>query len=261
MAQRQAERTDRFIAGLSTPELERATLCKGWLVRDIVAHMLAGGEALRETLQTVIDGHPTPGFDLRDQSVINQRGVDAYRDLPDLPTRFSRMVEGIQDVFAQIETKGLQKTTFMFFAPMTPEQLSALLAADVATHQWDLGQAVGRPQLPDPDILAGALPQMIEEVLPKTFLPDKARGLVCSYGIELTDIPDGQWVINVNDGQIAVSRKSIAEARVKTITDAGTFVLLSYGRLNAIGQMLRGKVKTRGNPLLGMKFGSLFQKV
>jgi uncharacterized protein (TIGR03083 family) len=261
MAERQAERTNDFISSLSALELEMTTPCKGWLVRDIVAHMLAGGEGVSDTLQAVVDGRPTPGFDLRDQGAINQRGVAAYRDLTDLPQRFSGMIERIKGVFAQIETKGLQKTPFMFFAEMTPEQLSALLAADVATHLWDLGQAVGRRQLPDASILAGALPQMIEEVLPKTFLPDQARGLVCSYGIQLTDIPNGQWVINVNDGQIGVARKSIAKAKVKTITDAGTFVLLSYGRLNPIGQILRGKVKTRGNPLLGLKFGSLFQKV
>jgi putative sterol carrier protein len=60
---------------------------------------------------------------------------------------------------------------------------------------------------------------------------------------------------------MAVSRTPISTARVKTITDAATFVLMSYGRLNPVGQMLRGKVKTRGNPLLGMKFGTLFQKV
>jgi uncharacterized protein (TIGR03083 family) len=260
-AQRQAERTDRFIASLSTPELDKPTPCKGWLVRDVVAHMVAGGEGVRDTLQAVVDGQPTQGYDLREQAAINQAGVGAYRDLPDLPGRFSTMLERIKEVFAEIEAKGLQKTPFMFFAELTPEQLTAMLTGDVATHQWDLGQAVGRPQLPDAAILADALPQMLEEVLPKTFLPNQARGLSCTFGIRLTDIPDGQWVVDVDDGRIAVSRKSIAGARVKTITDAGTFVLLSYGRLNPIRQLLRGKVKSRGNPLLGMKFGSLFQKV
>jgi uncharacterized protein (TIGR03083 family) len=261
MAERQAERTHGFIVTLSQPELERPTPCKGWLVRDILAHMVAGGEAVADTLQAVVNGQPTTGFDLREQGAINERGVAAYRNLPNLQERFGLMLERIKAVFAQIEAKALQKSPFMFFAEMTPEQLSALLTADVATHQWDLGQAVGRAQLPDPDILAGALPQMIEEVLPKTFLPDRSRGLVCRYGIELTDLPEGQWVIDVNDGHMAVSRTPISTARVKTITDAATFVLMSYGRLNPVGQMLRGKVKTRGNPLLGMKFGTLFQKV
>lgn len=261
MAQRQAERTDAFIATLSKADMDRPTPCTGWLVRDVVAHLISGGESLRDTLRAVVEGRPTQAFSLTDQAVINQHGVDAYRDLPDLPRRFSAMLDGIKEVLADIQTRGLQKQPFSYFAEITPEQLAALLTADVATHQWDLGQAVGRPQLPDPDILAGALPRMLEEVLPKTFLPDRARGLVCTYGIELTDVPDGHWLIDVHDGQVAVKRKPIDGARVKTITDAATFVLLSYGRLKPLGLMLRGKLKTRGNPLLGLKFGSLFQKV
>ena len=259
--QEQAERTGRFIAGLSQPELDRPTPCKGWLVRDILAHLVTGGEGVRDTLRAVAASQPTPAYDLRDQGVLNQRGVDSCRNDADLPERFQRMLGDLKEVIADIEAKGLQRAPFRFFAEMTPEQLSALLTADVATHLWDLGQAVGRPQPPDPAILAKALPQMLVEVLPKTFLPDRARGLVCTYGIKLTDIPNGEWLADVNDGTISITRAPIAAAQVKTIADAGTFVLISYGRLSPLGQVLRGKVKSRGNPLLAMKFGTLFQKV
>jgi hypothetical protein len=79
--------------------------------------------------------------------------------------------------------------------------------------------------------------------------------------LKLTDIPRGEWVIDINKGAIAVRRESIDRARVRTITDAGTFLLITYGRLNPILRILRGRVKTGGNPLLGLKFGSLFLKV
>lgn len=59
---------------------------------------------------------------------------------------------------------------------------------------------------------------------------------------------DGTWVVAVDNNTIAVLRRPIADARVKTITDVSTFVLVSYGRINLLGQILRGKNKSRGIP-------------
>ncbi|HLQ35877.1 MAG TPA: maleylpyruvate isomerase family mycothiol-dependent enzyme [Chloroflexota bacterium] len=245
---------------LTPADMERPTPCKGWMVRDILAHTTSGGERINGYLRAVLEDRPTEAFSLADTAAINQRGVDSCRDDPDLVRHFGEVVDEGLRLFGEIEAGGLGDRPFMFFAVMTPTELAASLAADLATHQWDYGQALKRPQPPDASILAKTLPSMLEQILPKTFLPEKAGTLVCSYGIKLTDVQAGEWIIDINGGQIAVRRESIAPARVKTITDAGTFVLLSYGRLNPILQMLRGRVKSHGNPLLAMKFGSLFQK-
>lgn len=260
-ARRQALQLVDLVNTLHEADMEKATPCKGWTVRDILAHTTSGGERINGYLSAVLEGRPTEGFNLRDQAAINQQGVEACRNDPALVERFRLVVQQAIDRFDEIQLRGLERQPFVFFASITPMELAALLAADLATHQWDYGQAVGRPRLPDPAILAAALPVMIEELLPKTFLPHKARGLQCSYGIHLTDVPDGEWVVDVNRGHIAVHRQAAAGGRVRTTTDAGRFVLLSYGRLKPLPEMLRGHLKSRGNPLLAMKFGTLFQKV
>lgn len=258
---RQVRRLEAFVKTLTPADLERPTPCKGWLVRDLLAHNASGAEGVNGFLEAVLAGRPTEGFTLADQGAINQAGVDKYRDAPNLTEIFEREMNRALGLLDQTVERGLTKTRFNFFAPITVEQLAGLLAADVATHEWDYGKAVARPRVPDPGILAGALPVLIEDVLPLTFLPEKAGTLACTYGIKLTDIPNGEWVIAIDNGRVAVRREPIARARVKTTTDAGTFLLITYGRINPLVQILRGRVKTGGNPLLGMKFGSLFQKV
>lgn len=260
-AARQARGLVALTETFTAEDMERPTPCKGWTVWDILAHNASGGERVNGYLNAILENHPSAGYALSETGTINQQGVDGCRDDPDLVLRFGRAVDAAIRLFGEIQARGLEQRPFMFFTMMTPTELAALLTADLATHQWDYGQALKRPERPDASILATVLPSMLEDTLPKTFLPEKAGTLACTYGIKLTDVPEGEWVVDVHDQHVAVRRAPITSARVKTTTDAGTFVLLSYGRLNPVLQMLTARVKGQGNPILAMKFGSLFQKV
>jgi uncharacterized protein (TIGR03083 family) len=158
---RQLRRLDAFVTTLTPADLERPTPCKGWLVRDLLAHNAAGAERINTYLEAVIDGRPTQGYQLADQGKINQAGVDKYRDAPDLIDIFRRQSNRALDLIDRAVERGVIRTPFNFFAPITVEQLAGVLAADVATHEWDCGKAVGRPRVPDPEILAGAIPVLI----------------------------------------------------------------------------------------------------
>lgn len=258
---RQARRLQTFVNTFAPEDLERLTPCQGWQVRDLLAHNASGAETIAGYLEAVIAGRPTQGYDLSQQTALNQAGVAKYRNDPHLVKVFHNHVERALIRLDEIQTLGLADQPFHFFAEITPAQLAGTLTADLAVHSWDYGRAVGRPQRPDPSILEGALPRLIEEIMPKIFRPDKAARLVCTYGFRLTDIPNGDWLFDVDRGRLAVRREPIDGARVRTITDAGTFLLVSYGRLSPLFEILSRRVRTLGNPILGLKFGSLFQKV
>lgn len=262
-ARQQALKLAAFVSTFTAADLDRPTPCKGWLVRDILSHNTAAGEGVVEMMRAALAGQPTEpfAFDIHETSQINAAGAAKYRNAPDLVQRFNAMLASAAPLFGEIEARGMGDTVVHFFAPVTLEELACLLTADVATHTWDYGQAVGRPQFPEAAILANALPTFLEKTMPKVFIPEAARDLVCAYGLKLTDIPNGEWLIDINRGRIAVRRESIASAKVKTITDAGTFLLLTYGRLKPLKLILTGKLKSKGNPLLGMKFDKLFVKV
>jgi uncharacterized protein (TIGR03083 family) len=119
----QARRMEALVTTFTPADLEKPTPCKGWLVRDIVAHTTSGAERLGEDyLRAIIEGRPTRGYDLKDQTELNQAGVDKYRNEPDLPGRFSAVLAQVLPLLDEIEVKGLAHAPFQFFAEMTVEQ-------------------------------------------------------------------------------------------------------------------------------------------
>src|SRR3712207_685892 len=100
-ARQQVRRLEAFVKTLTPADLERPTPCKGWLVRDLLAHNTAGAEGISGYLEALIAGRPTEPYNLADQGTINQAGVDKYRNDPDLIGRISREFNRALDLLDQ----------------------------------------------------------------------------------------------------------------------------------------------------------------
>lgn len=245
-----------------TPEvLERQTPCALWKVRDLLAHNATAGLDVVDFLDKVCRDEPTIGYDIHTQAQRSQRGVDRERNRPDIIAFFRQSGEALLAAYDRVVAAGKIDQEFNFFTRLTPREFAAIGAFDVATHMWDYGKATGRTILPDPRMLENAVPAMFEAVLPRLFEKEAAGDLVCSYGIKLNDLPNGEWVVGIDHGKIRVERRPINDARVRTTASTANFLLLMYGRIKPIPAILTGKVKSRGNPLLAMKFDKLFTKV
>ena len=256
-----ADRLVSYVQKFDSKDMERQTPCALWKVRDLVAHNISGVYGVTDSLNKIAKVEPTQGDDIHSQSQVNQQGVDAYRDRGDLLELIGPAAQGVLDAYDRVAAAGKMDTEFDFFVKLTPRTLAAVLALDLSVHFWDYGRAKGETFLPDGTILADAFPPMLERVLPKTFEKDKAGNFFCTYGIKLTDIANGEWLIRIDRGDITVARQPIARARVKIVSASHWFVLLSYGRIKPIPALLTRKIKSKGNPLLARKFDTLFAKV
>lgn len=250
-----------LIDTMTTEDLDRPTPCAFWTVRDVIAHLASRPFDLSEILDRVYRGESTQGYDPHLQAQINQAGVNAYRNRSDLLEIFPQAIDLLLAAFNRLAAAGKEDAAFNFFAPITVRTAAATVSVDLAVHLWDCGRSIGMTVQPDPVVLRDAMPALIEHVLPGVFLPEKAAGLTCSYGIKISDIPNGEWVIEIADGRCLVERRPVERARVKMVAGTSDFLLLTFGRVHPLRAVLAGSMQVRGNPLLAMKFDKLFVKV
>jgi putative sterol carrier protein len=105
--------------------------------------------------------------------------------------------------------------------------------------------------------MAGATTEFFEDLSHRGHEPllEKASGIV------RFDLADGEhaerWLVEIDDGDIAVSRKQ-AKADLVVRTSRALFDKVVTGRENAFAAMLRGAVTGEGEVQLMMMFQRLF---
>jgi len=100
--------------------------------------------------------------------------------------------------------------------------------------------------------------QELIEAMPASFQADKAGTAKALIQLSLTGDSGGEWVIDVADGKCDVRQESAAQSDVKVTMDAGDFVSLIKGQLNAIQAFMGGKIKISGNVGLVMQMMNWF---
>ncbi|MCR3722383.1 MULTISPECIES: maleylpyruvate isomerase family mycothiol-dependent enzyme [Prauserella salsuginis group] len=132
MATRERTELAEFLATLTPQEWEKPSLCEGWRIRDVVAHMISYDElGVAGVLRRFARGRFKPG-------AVNEVGVAEYAYEPD------RLLALLND-------------------HLTPRGLTALGGArigltDGLIHHQDIRRALGRPRQVPTDRLAAVLP-------------------------------------------------------------------------------------------------------
>jgi len=97
------------------------------------------------------------------------------------------------------------------------------------------------------------------ESMPDAFLPEKAAGVNAVVQYELTGEGGGEWVVTIADGACQVS-EGRAESPAMTMTmDAGDFVDMTSGKLNATAAFMQGKIKLGGDFGLATRMMGFFR--
>ena len=95
--------------------------------------------------------------------------------------------------------------------------------------------------------------------MPYVLLKDRIRGMTRSYGFTLTGDEGGQWTLHVTDGAPRVEPGPFSTVDVEFITDPATHLLVMvWGRGSRAKAALTGKARMKGDPVAGMRVGSLF---
>lgn len=96
--------------------------------------------------------------------------------------------------------------------------------------------------------------------MPEAFVPEKAAGIKAKIQLDLTGDGGGQWLINIADGQIAVTPGAADSSNLTLSMAAGDYVALSMGEANPVSLFMAGKIKVQGDVGLALKFQEMFNR-
>jgi uncharacterized protein (TIGR03086 family) len=140
---RALDATGSIIAGLTDDQLDAATPCTEWTVRDVIEHMV--GNAIHYT--AAITGSAAPAID------------------GDVRERFRTTGERLTAAFAS-DTALELPIRLGKFGTFNGKIALGIHFVDVLVHGWDLGKAIGKPVDLDEELAIPAL--KIAEFIPDT---------------------------------------------------------------------------------------------
>ena len=220
------------------PEVWMAPTGAGeWQVRDVFGHLIdttetyfVGFDAARG------DGEPPPSVPLRDMAVHVDRGSRQFRDLgreeaiERLGVALDKML-GIEDALEEQDWGGLQ-IPHKYMGPLPAFFYPEFQLVDYAVHSWDIREGSGRPH---------ALEARSADLLvPLGFVLWTATAVVgpdtepMEIGIRITSgANSGDTKIAVGPEGLTTSPESVDSLPALIEFDPASFVLTSYGRINA----------------------------
>jgi uncharacterized protein (TIGR03083 family) len=203
-----------FLAGVEDEGWGRPTVCTGWTVKDVLAHMVEG----ELTVGSIYRGEvrELPPAD-------NEVGIAKWRALPGVAVRAAFWQHGIaaQRVLDPM-TEETWRSPINALGCSEVRQLVRLHLFDLAVHGHDLTDALGAPPC-----WTARLPFLVEFVVraaPMT-LARRTEGVAGSLDVRVNG---REWTIAGTDGWSLETPKSEASARLSI--DAENLVLLTTGR-------------------------------
>lgn len=102
--------------------------------------------------------------------------------------------------------------------------------------------------------------EMIETVLPRAFLPEKAGNASARFLLDLSGEEGGQWLLNIAEGACTVVEGSETKPDVTIKMDATDFAALFRNQMDPIKAFMGGKIKVSGNVGLVMQLLQWFDR-
>jgi hypothetical protein len=115
---------------------------------------------------------------------------------------------------------------------------------ELAFHAWDLDTSIGREAEIDPEVAQFMLPAIVENNLPLFHRTDSEP--VGSWSLRATDIPNGQWQIQSDDGGARVTREP-GSADVRIEGDSAGLARWLYGRVTLADLEKAGRAQVSGD--------------
>ena len=100
----------------------------------------------------------------------------------------------------------------------------------------------------------------IFEKMPAAFRPEKAGNIRGVIQLELTGEGGGNWIIRINNGQIAIEEGQVSPADLTLGMAASDYVAITRGELNPANAFIAKKISVQGNMTMAMKFPEMFDR-
>jgi putative sterol carrier protein len=87
--------------------------------------------------------------------------------------------------------------------------------------------------------------------------PDRAEGLNATYQYNVEGEHGGLWILAFNDGHAKITPGKADKPDVTISIDEQDMIALSSGELSGVEAFMTGKLRVEGDPVLGMRLGSI----
>ena len=93
----------------------------------------------------------------------------------------------------------------------------------------------------------------IETVLPEKFDPAKAAGISAVVQLKISGDEGGEWYLTIKDQALTVNKGTAENANMTITMKDVDYVNLVTGKLSGQKAFMTGKLKFKGDMMLGMK--------
>ncbi len=81
-----------------------------------------------------------------------------------------------------------------------------------------------------------------------------------AVNVSLSGEGGGQWVVRVQDGVLTFEEGETDDAQMSFAMKASDFIRHQNGKANTMVLYMRGKIKTKGNPKIGLKLQKVWPR-
>ena len=222
--------------GWATP-----TNCPPWNITMLVAHMTRGAESFTAVLQAGLAGDinftSTPEERQRRQAEL------AAMPSAELLATFVTNQASFRELQQSIGEADLERYARHPWALQPLWWFSDQRLAELAFHAWDLHHSLSQEIDIAANVAQFLMPSIIERNVKAFHKPSPA-----SYGhwlIQATDVENGSWMVDPDDGGVAIARTS-REHDIAIQGDAAALLRWFYGRANIDALEAEGRITLTG---------------
>jgi putative sterol carrier protein len=95
--------------------------------------------------------------------------------------------------------------------------------------------------------------------LGSSFAVDKAAGIDAAIQLNLTGPQAANWFITIKDSKVALTQGTATAPKLTVTADAGDFIKVFTGQMDAMQAFMQGKFKVAGDMGLALKLMNLFK--
>ena len=212
------------------------TRCTDWEVRDLAGHMIDVIEGYFERFDAARAGKDATALGLQVMGeTLNDHALE-FRSLPreEVLDRLRRdaekMVQILEDLTPE-EWTGMM-VTHPYMGPVPAGFYASFQIMDYGIHPYDVEYGMGNKLATIDEVTAGILIPYCHIIMQYTVEAESARGLECTYGIDVSGDWGGRWRVTVKDGQWSAAPESGefegCDALFRYTPD--DFVLTTFGR-------------------------------
>lgn len=248
------------VVTLAPAEWDTPSNCAPWRVRDLVVHLVIGGEGFASSVRQGLAGSVEPVGNeerLRHQAELEKADpATVARALDAVTTDFLGLYHGLSD--AQ-----LSAICFHRRGNRSVRWYATHRLAEVAFHSWDLHVSLGRERALSEPVAAMLLATLLESNAPRTYAagltPERGRGERFVFAVA-GDTP-ARWLVTIDPDQLTTERAETGTTAGLTITGpAASLALLVYGRRELADLVVRGAITLDGDAALADRFAVVFPR-